>query len=241
MVEHPYITIICTNCGHQISVPLYCHNRFCPVCSRPRLKRVRKRLQWYCSNVQLLPGQRLKHLVLTVKSSDDLEKSLNHLISSFRKFRGSVWWKKHVSGGAYTIEITKGPFGWHPHLHCIVQSWFMPYHVLKAKWEKLSGAWSVSICERPAHTVANYITDYITKLPASVDNPEYVNKCLQSRRLYSVFGKWHSMKCPLFKLTHPCPKCGESAWIPETCLSHEGFRSPPKMQYDYLPRKSARA
>jgi len=239
MGDHPFTTITCICCGHVITVPVYCKNRFCPVCAGPRHRRLRKQLQWYCSNVRLLPGQRLKHVVLTIKSGPDLDECVNKLVHSFRKLRQRKWWKKHVSGGAYVIEITKSESGWHPHIHAVIQSWYMPYDALKANWLKVSGAWGISISERPAYVLANYLTDYITKLPKDIQDSKPLNDALRNRRLFSVFGLWHSMKCPKFKVTFPCPKCLSSAWIPTEILDRQFSRDGPSMKFDDLPRKRA--
>jgi len=240
MSDHPYTTLTCLACGHQITVPVYCKNRFCPVCAGPRHKRLRKKLQWYCSNAHLLPGQTLKHVVLTVKSGPDLETTVNHLVRSFRKLRQRKWWKSHVSGGAYVIEITRSDAGWHPHIHAVVQSWFMPYKTFKTAWDSVSGAWGVSVCERPGYVIANYLTDYITKLPKDITDSKAMSDILGNRRLFSPFGCWHSLKCPSFKVTFPCPKCSQSLWIPEEILDRQFSRDGPKMKFDHLPHTSAR-
>lgn len=228
MSDHLYTTIVCGDCGHLLKVPVYCKNRFCPVCAAPRARRIRKRLQWYVSNVKLLPGQRFKHLVLTVRNSGDLSAAVDHLVKSFRRLRQSVWFKRHVSGGAYVIEITGREGNYHPHIHCLIASYFTPFAILKSHWEKCSGSWGVHISEKPARSVANYLTDYITKLPDDVVDSVPMNEALRSRRLYSVFGTWHAMHCPKFRMTYPCPTCGAGCWyrIDDLCRREKGHDPP---------------
>jgi len=231
MSNHLYTTITCGDCGHLLKVPVYCKNRFCPVCAAPRSRRLRKKLQWYVSNVKLRPGERFKHLVLTVRNSGDLAAAIDHLVQSFRRLRQRAWWKSHVSGGAYVIEITGQAGNYHPHIHCLLTSYFAPFRVLKAHWEECSGSWGVHISEKPAHSVANYLTDYITKLPADVVDSVPMNEALRRRRLYSVFGSWHALKCPAFKMSYPCPSCGASCWyrIEALCRRDHGKDPPPKI------------
>jgi hypothetical protein len=190
--------------------------------------------------VQLLPGQSLKHVVLTVKSGPVLQETVDHLVNSFRKLRQRSWWKKHVTGGAYVIEITRSDAGWHPHIHAVVQSWFMPYNAFKKAWDSVSGAWGVSVCERPGYVIANYLTDYITKLPKDTTDSKSMSDALQNRRLFSPFGIWHSMKCPGFKVTFPCPKCGQTLWIPESILDRQFQSHGPPRYFAHLPEKSPR-
>jgi hypothetical protein len=221
MSDHLYTTIVCIGCGHEISVPVYCKDRFCPICSGPRSRRIRRKLNWYVHNSTLKPGQSFKHLVLTVRNDPDLSATVDLLVRSFRRLRQRAWWKRHVTGGAYVIEITGRPGNWHPHIHVLLQSWFMPYQKLKSLWEKCSGSWGVSIQERPPHAVANYLTDYITKAPKMEAFTRQMNLALGNRRLYSVFGSWHSMKPPDMKVAYRCTCCGCSCFLPESILDRQ--------------------
>ncbi len=64
MEAHEFREVTCTHCGHTITVPVYCGNRFCPICSVPRLSRVRRRLNWIVDHVDPPRGYGIKFLTL---------------------------------------------------------------------------------------------------------------------------------------------------------------------------------
>jgi len=114
-----------------------CKSRLCPYCSRARTGHVAKQMQ---DLVEDWPDK--KHLVLTVKSSDKpLRSQLRDLIQWFAKLRRTKFWKAKVVRGVYTLEVTVNPRTglWHPHLHCIISSQYLPHKQLQYAWHKITG------------------------------------------------------------------------------------------------------
>lgn len=212
--DHMWITILCEHCGHKIEVPVYCGNRFCKVCGRPRLSRVRRRLNWMVARIHQRNDYSIKHLTLTITNEPDLPKMLKHIVSAFRRLRQRAFWKRHVLGGAYVIEITGRPGNWHAHLHIIIHSYYLPYAKLLALWKKCSGSQGVYIKQIPQKDVIRYLTKYLSK----PDVPEQVltetAEALKGYRLFHPFGEWYKILKGYVDQKPGCPKCGEQCWLP---------------------------
>ena len=211
---HLYITVMCTCCGKQIEVPVYCGDRFCTICGRPRLARVRRRLNWMVSRIRPRKDYGIKHLTLTIANEPDLPEMLRHIVASFRRLRQRAFWKRHVLGGAYVIEITGRPGNWHAHLHIVIHAYYMRYAKLLALWKKCSGSQGVYIKQIPQKDVVRYLTKYLTK----PDVPEQVARetaeALKGYRLFHPFGDWFKIMQEYVDEKPGCPQCGEQCWLP---------------------------
>lgn len=212
--SHDYRTIICTNCGFSRSVPIYCGNRFCDVCGRPRRLRVRRQLNHLISNIPFLLGQDFKHLTLTIRNRQHLDNMVNYLVRSFRRLRQTRYWKSHVSGGAFVIEVTGAPGNWHAHIHAVVKCKWMTWNHLLKHWIRCSGGRGVYIQRIPKTEIIRYLTKYITKSEVSDENLETASISLKSFRLFQTFGTWHAIKLSIPKQPYLCPRCGLHCWLP---------------------------
>lgn len=210
--EHTWTRLRCMGCMHFIDIPVYCGDRFCPICSVPRLARIRDRLRNLIAGVSLVPGETIKHLTLTIANQTNLYTMISFLIASFRRLRSTKFWKNHVSGGCYVIEITTGSNGsFHAHLHCIIQAKFLPHPTLVLRWKKASkGSTGVFITVIPLKAVVAYLTKYLTK-QCSVADPDTryeIGRLLGQIRLFQPFGSWHGIKSVLKRPPYQCPNCG---------------------------------
>jgi len=122
---HEFRRIICTVCGQVLDIPVYCGDRFCPVCSVSRSIRTRSRMQWLVDHQPKLHAHAFYFWTFSLKNCQDLPKGIAQLQKSFRKLRSRQYWKTHVEGGAFVIEIKGRPGDWHPHIHVIVYSTYM--------------------------------------------------------------------------------------------------------------------
>lgn len=215
---HQWASIFCITCGHTIRVPIGCKHRFCPLCSPRRARRIRARLKWIFKHVDLEPGVRFVMITLSCPSSQDLDKGILHLVKSFRRLRQRAFWKRYVQGGAYIIEITRSKAGWHPHLHIIATSKFLPWTKLKDQWGRVSSGLACFIQQVDAQKAANYITKYLTKTTMSPDNMDAANDCLKNNRLFTRFGSWHDLTIPKRIYDYPCPICKCTEWVPQVMI-----------------------
>lgn len=208
--QHDYIWIVCLHCGYQFKVPVYCGNRFCAICGSPRRKRIKNRLQWLVHNRPRKRGTMLKHLTLTVINDADLPTMVKHLIKSFRKVRNRKYFKTHITGGAFVIELTHKGNLWHAHIHCIIQSYRIDWNELQKMWYQCTGgSRGVYIKNIPPAQAINYLTAYITKSELPEEYQLLASSALKNYRLFNPFGSWYALnkeyKPPLCK----CPECNQ--------------------------------
>lgn len=173
-----------------------CNLRYCSNC-RPRVysKQVKK-IKLIADRMEF---ERRKFITLTLKSTNNsLSIQLDNLTSSFRRLRQTKLWKSKVKYGVATIELTfnNKEQQWHPHMHIVCESDYLPQKALSKAWYRSSGgSWIVDVRRICGHKAINYVTKYVTKLPdiSRYSNPEaraseIINACF-NRRLIIKFGK----------------------------------------------------
>lgn len=222
---HNYRLLYCRFCGFRLNVPIDCGNRFCPVCSKRRAFRIRNRISWILSNHQTKPGFCLKMITLSRPNCDQLDEGVSALVNSFRRLRQRKIWIDHVSGGATVIEVTGRPHDWHPHLHILCYSRYIPWKKLRSAWQSCSGGTAVYIQNMTADRAKVYVTKYVTKTDSPPHLSESISNVLRKYRLFQRFGDWHSLRIPKKLYDYPCPTCGRSHWIVEFDVE-KAMRSP---------------
>lgn len=210
---HKFQTFYCGGCGNRLTVPVYCGDRFCPVCSGSRRARIRKRLKYMFDNSPVTPGQSLKFLTLTIPNVADLSTGMAHLVASFRKLRQRSTWKHLVSGGVFVVEITGTDGNWHVHIHAVIMGYFFPVHQISRIWQSCSGGKIVNIKAVRTKTPISYITKYLTKPEENVLNSPECRDALRSVRLVQPFGTWHGLHDCTPKPKCQCPMCNGSNWM----------------------------
>ncbi|MCG8431026.1 MAG: protein rep [Candidatus Omnitrophica bacterium] len=211
MPSHEFLRLCCYGCGKFINVPVYCGDRFCPVCMRPRLARLRKRLAFLVCEASRSNATRFKHITFTLRNMRDLPAMVKKLVSSFRKVRQSKLWKTYVDGGAFVIEVTYNQehSTWHAHIHAIVQCNWIPWEKLLQTWLHASGgSRGVYIAKLPASQAVKYLTKYMTKPSVEPGQLPQVNQALKGLRLFSPFGTWYAINRTYEPAKHPCSDCG---------------------------------
>lgn len=208
MSLHAFRRLVCSHCGAILDVPIYCGNRFCPVCSKVRSSKIRKKLNGVIDLQERRDGFTFKHITLSTVSIDDLQGQIKFLLASFRRLRQRAFWKSKVSGGAYVIEITGKPGKWHAHFHCIVYSRYMKWDKLQKQWNNCSGGLSCYIQNIFSRTAVNYMTKYITKTDLKETLHIPVSIALKGIRLVSMFGEWHNLVREVRKDKPVCSECG---------------------------------
>lgn len=166
-----------------------CRERQCPDCQRIRGL---KHQAHFSSRVLAMENPKL--LTLTLKHNNDaLGDTITRLINSFAQLRRHAVWKQQVRGGLYVIELTrnKETKQWHVHLHCLINSKFIPHEWISEHWAKVTGdSFIVHIKQADAGT-AKYLAKYVSKaIPPNLERFEYwpVYYELRGRRLAGTFG-----------------------------------------------------
>ncbi len=171
-----------------------CHDRFCVPCANARSQRIGNRLRLHLAELQI------SFLTLTLRDSDlPLGELLDKLLRSFRILRQWKIWKREVAGGVAFIEIkwNDEKQRWHPHIHAIMDSGYIPQSTLSDRWcEITKGSFKVDI-RRPRdneHAIS-YVTRYGSKPlnQSFVDDPQRLDEAiaaLKGRHMATVFGNW---------------------------------------------------
>lgn len=238
---HDFIRIACGHCGFSINVPVYCGDRFCPVCSVPRLARIRHRLNWLVGHLEPIAGHSFKHLTLTIPSQPDLAVMLHTLVISFRKLRSRALWRRNVSGGASVVEVTGRPGNWHVHLHVVLYARYIPYFQLLKVWKAVSPGQGVWIQKMPKSAIISYLTKYLAKPSVPDEVSEMIGGTLARYRLFQPFGSWYNLSATYVRPKKACPTCGQTSWMPWDILTrcncpevhHTGIPPPEPVQGPY--------
>ena len=176
--------------------------------------RIRERLRSLIDFVDLKRGEGFSHLVLTVRSQDDVKKMCKFLVASFRKLRNRKPFKAHVCGGAYVLEITHSAEGWHAHLHIILQNTYISQTWLLSSWRSIVGSGGVFIKRIPKLAIINYLTKYMCKSELPESLRDECGDILRRQRLFTVFGIWHKLLPGWTKIPYKCHACGSTVWTP---------------------------
>ena len=220
---HNFIRLHCTSCGHEIDVPVYCGDRFCPICSISRMSRVKARINFFVKNNLPQDGAGFKHLTLTIPSRPDLPGMIKFINHSFRKLRNTKLWKSSILGGAYVCEITHSAEGWHAHLHAIIFGYWIDWYKLRDLWNKCSGGSGVYIQAIPEKTIVRYLTKYLTKPQVPEELLPEVNLEIKGYRLFAPFGSWFNLAKTYVKPACSCRKCNAGEFVNVHVELGQGF------------------
>lgn len=181
----------CGSCEQRGARRVYtCKSRLCPYCLQSRAERIARKL------VDLVGGfANPVVMVLTVKNRLSLEDVSTHLRESFQRLRDRVSFKRSFVGGVCFWESTfSDEFGWHAHLHCLVDG-YMEHADLKALWHEVTGDSFIVhlsyIAPEGRREAVLEACKYPCKLSSIVTRPELVQEYLdhtKGRRLYWAFG-----------------------------------------------------
>lgn len=175
-----------------------CRSRLCVRCAKLRQRELLAKL-----------APRVKHfdapkiVTLTTRSTRDipLREQLQRLGRLFRKLRQDPRWKSRVAGGFWGIECTYSrKHGWHPHLHALVDSPYIPWQQLRQAWEQLVGE-HAGVDIRAVHSrqaAAKYVAEYVSKSSnleqlQNTEIPEWA-LAVHGLRLIQTFGHLHKLR-----------------------------------------------
>ncbi|MCK5439378.1 MAG: protein rep, partial [Gemmatimonadetes bacterium] len=171
-----------------------CRDRFCVPCSDTRSAHLANRIR-----ARVPPGG-ISFLTLTLADpDDDLTTLLDKLLKYFRRLRAWSVWKRRVTGGVAFIEIkwNEAKQRWHPHIHAIMESAFIPQAEISDRWKAITTTSFIVHIKRPknAETVIRYVTKYGSKpldqsFVANENRLDMAIEALKGRHLCTVFGEW---------------------------------------------------
>src|SRR5688572_13593911 len=199
-------SLTCTSCGEQHEAEKRCSKKWCPVCVR---KIATKRSLKFKADVAAMRWPLF--VTLTMKNVDDLSfDAVRKLRRAFGKLRQRKIWKKRVTGGAASIEVTNIGNGWHPHLHAIIDCEWLAWRtkppkptdgrttkirIYKAAAAELGTVWakclgqpiaSVKVKRTNDVDVVQEVLKYSVKGSDLVESPDAIApiiRCLEATRL----------------------------------------------------------
>lgn len=146
-----------------------CRSRMCPYCGKGRAAKLQVSLYHLIQKMKAP-----KHLTLTYRSNDDpLGVQLKKLKYAFKRLRNTADWKKKVTGGVFTVEVTRNADTgrWHPHMHIVIDSEYLPQKRLVFLWSKYmpdgKNVWIRPVTN--AHGMGWEMAKYIGKAPTTRD------------------------------------------------------------------------
>jgi len=174
-----------------------CRLRWCPLCSRAHQNLIEHNVKDW-----LKETKSPKFLTLTLKhTSAPLAHQVDNLYRFFLRFRRLKEIKNSLHGGIWFFQIkrSESDFLWHPHLHCILDSIFIPHSLLSKLW--LRTTLSSSIVDirsvKDPDDAAEYVARYCAR-PASLkhlgqfDAYELISS-MHGRRLCGTWGTGKSV------------------------------------------------
>lgn len=140
-----------------------CRSRVCPKCNAGRRRALLVKL---LAAAKELDSPRM--ITLTIRHSDEpLRQQIDRLRQAFTRLRRRSWWKRRVTAGIYTIEVTwnSGEQRWHPHIHCIVDGHYLPHRELQEHWHRATGDSYIVHVFRPnsRSEAVSYLVGYVAK------------------------------------------------------------------------------
>lgn len=183
-----------------------CKLRICPACRRRIQAKAAARVLHF---MEQRPDDKWQFHTFTLKhSATPLHLQLARLVRSFRKLRARKLWRDHVRTGYAVIEIQFHPAGtyspngrlrdddeWHPHLHVVARTDFIPWGLLRKAWLQVTGDSDNIDCEpcESAKHAAHYVSKYIGKpadlaLTGNTKRATEYYKSLKKTRLLIPFG-----------------------------------------------------
>jgi hypothetical protein len=159
------------DCGSQVWVALdddgpctirsRCKHRQCPQCRNYRGKVLGDAITEMSRD-----WKHIKFLTLTrLPRNESLHETHKSLLHDFNRLRRTALWKACASRGVYTVEITrhKERKHWHVHLHCLVESKFIPQAALSDAWQHITGDSIIVDIRAAVPSHSKYMAKYIAK------------------------------------------------------------------------------
>jgi hypothetical protein len=174
----------------------YCHDRLCVPCGIARGARISSGLKKACQS------RTVRFVTLTLKRNFlPLADQITRLYRCFSTLRRRGFWLGHVKGGAAVLEVKWKPEhnAWHPHLHLLVETDWLPQKDLSENWYAVTGdSYIVDVGAIDNERTVGYVCKYVAKpVESSVyESPAALAEfagAIKGRRLCLTFGSWRGL------------------------------------------------
>lgn len=187
-----------------------CRNRWCPVCAQAKSRFVAHQVSdWLAEAI------RPKLLTLTIRHSDaPLIEQFNALYRHFRNLRRDAFFRCRCAGGIWFLQVKLAKDGkrWHPHIHCVIDSSYMPQIDLSLLWQRITHTSRIVDIRivREVQDTSDYVSRYVAR-PSNLAHlsPDQRVELVQSLQRRHVSGTWGSAR--IIRLSTPT-KPPEGVW-----------------------------
>lgn len=168
-----------------------CRLRWCPLCSQNKSHHIAEGVTAWVRQYS-----HPKILTLTLKHTEDsLDLQITRLYACFRTLRKQKYYRTAIHGGIWFFQVKwiQESSSWHPHLHCLLDSEFIPHEYLKSTWKAVTGDSDIIDIRviRQAKTAAEYVARYAAR-PAQLRNmpDDKAVECVDALHSRRLCGKW---------------------------------------------------
>lgn len=114
-------TLYCRNSGHKRVLPKRCKGRTCPVCRERDFARLCVQYKTVLQSVN-----HPKFITISPKNVVNLtQRYVRWFHCAVKKLLRRARWREVIHGGVLFAECTNIGNGWHPHLHGLIDAWFV--------------------------------------------------------------------------------------------------------------------
>lgn len=140
-----------------------CRLRWCPLCSQGRSNYLTNAITPWVTQLN-----KPKFLTLTLKHTDQpLTDQVTKLYQDFRLLRQHRQMKPYLRGGIWFFQVKFHPETnqWHPHLHVVLDSHFIPQAWLSRLWLRITRSSNIVDirCVYKPRTAASYVARYAAR------------------------------------------------------------------------------
>jgi len=204
---------VCDHCHSHQYIPVNCKRRLCAVCE-PRKARKNAAL----ALALFAKAREPRWLTLTMTRAPKLAEGIARIRRAFRAWRRGPIIRKLIRSGFYQIEAKPKPDGWHVHLHCLLDSRYLPWQTVERTWaraleQETSSIWIERVNGRK---VVEYVTKYAMKPGdyAKMTDAQLaeIAATIHKARLTGAWGEWYQATLATVNelpepARHVCPVC----------------------------------
>ena len=239
-----WIVWTCGTCEREYRAPYRCDERICLTCAK------RRRAKLIAKHRAAIAGMRWPAFITLTRKNvtgPELRATLRDLVQRFHAMRRLAGWRGKVNAwGLWTMEVTfnekDGTF--HPHLHAIIETAWMPAGLLAKMWE--IGFTNIRRV-RDARLASLELLKYVTKAPQGTPDAalEVIGAAFARIRGVQPFGKARKRSDSQldkngFTGHNNCPCCGGKMKPGRTAWPLEAVEHSPELQWDTGPPNFAK-
>lgn len=169
-----------------------CKLRWCPMCAKSRQNFITRQVSsWF------LHARQPKLLTVTIRhTSAPLKTQVEFLYKSFQRLRKRKLLKDNIAGGVWFFQVKRSSDGltWHPHIHCLIDSNYIPHKKLMSLWSEITvGSFVIDIrqiinTEKAVKHNARYCAKPCSLVDLDICEMLELFEAFNKRRLVGCFG-----------------------------------------------------